>query len=194
MGVLSRISTALLLSGSIALTACSTPGVRAVRDVEPGFIGYELLPSGRTDARTFSAEELNAVVESSFQGVPVHLFLSAHRAEHQARQVLAQHSTEEPSVAAWGSPGAGPGSWPLEIDLGVGEFPLDDGMHPVNCGPSDSSGFSSSLVRLTWREPLVGAFGIHGSAALARTQEEPLLEMLAAARLSWFTLGFHTSF
>ncbi|MDB2577292.1 hypothetical protein N9Z54_08875 [Planctomycetota bacterium] len=190
MGVSSRIFTAVLLMASLALTACSVPGVRAVEGVRPVIVGHELLTSTRTNAGTFSVEELNGATDGSFHEAEPGHFLVGHR----DGQLLAQLVVQGRADAALDSTGEGRRAWPLDIDLGVEEFPLDDGMHPVDGHPAGRSGFSSSLVRLTWREPLVGAFGIHGSAALARTQEEPLTEALTQARLSWFTLGFHASF
>lgn len=190
MGVLYRISAALLLLASLALTACSVPGVRAVEGLRPIVAGHVLLTSTRTNAGTFSMEELNDATDGSFKEAPSRSSLDGHR--HGPLLVRRGDPGYDDDLPAF--TGAGQGAWPLDIDLGAGEFPLDDGMHPVDGAPTGRPGFSSSLVRLTWREPLTGALGIHGSAALARTQDEPLFETFTDARLSWFTLGLHASF
>ena len=187
MEIRSGMIMAAMLSG---LCSCSSPGVRAVPDVSPRIHGYEVLSATRTNAGAFSISDLNEVADGSFhapsemEGAPDQPPLQSGGAA-----LLAWDAPASDERQVWGSQG-----WPLEVDLGAGEFPYDDGMHPVDGSPSGQAGFSSSIIRFTWRESLSGPFGVHGTAALARAQEDPLLDALTEMRLSWLAVGLHASF
>ena len=174
----------------LGLIGCSSPEVRAVLDVSPRIHGYELVSRARTNAGAFSIADLNEAANGSFHSPPAVNLAGAGRSPLSSAAL--QPSRAEPIGAerpAWGGQ-----SWPLEVDLGAGEFPYDDQMHPVDGSPAGRAGFSSSIIRLTWREALSGPFGVHGTAALSRVQEDPLLEALSDMRLSWLAVGLHASF
>lgn len=173
-----------------ALCGCSSPGVRAVPDVSPRIHGYEVLSAARTNAGAFSISDFNEVADGSFHSTSgTEGATDRHPLQPGAAASLAWDEPASDERQAWVSQG-----WPLEVDLGAGEFPYDDGMHPVDGSPLGQAGFSSSIIRFTWREPLSGPFGVHGTAALARAQEDPLLDALSEMRLSWLAVGLHASF
>ena len=184
MGFRSEVIMAATLWG---LCSCSSPGVRAVPEVSPRVHGHELLSAGQINAGAFSMADRNRAADGSFQmaagPTPARLPLPSITAAPLAIGGLA--STE---LRAWSGSG-----WPVEMDLGAGEFPYDDGMHPVDGSSIGEAGFSSSIIRLTWRESLSGPFGIHGTAALRRAQEDPLLNAFTDMRLSWLAVGLHAS-
>jgi hypothetical protein len=187
MGIRSEVIMAATLSG---LCCCSSPGVLAVPEASPRIHGYELLSAAQTDTGPFSMADLNGAADVPFQmaggptPAPARLPLLPGAAPPPGRSGLASERS-----LAWGGSG-----WPVEMDLGAGEFPYDDRMHPVDGTSIGEAGFSSSIIRVTWRGSLSGAFGIHGTAALRRAQEDPLLDVITDMRLSWLAVGLHVSF
>lgn len=178
---------AAMLSG---IVGCSSPQVRAVPDVTPPVRGHEILLSAQTDAGAFSTAERNAAANGSFKPAAVIDPVGAQRqgVPRWPVEALVDDLPETESLS-WAGEG-----WPLEVDLGTGEFPYDDTMHPVDGAALGRAGFSNSIIRLTWRESLAGPFGVHGTAALSRAQDDPLLETLSDMRLSWLAVGVHASF
>lgn len=185
-----RTLTFTTVASLAMLAGCRAPGVRAVIDVEPIFSGHDVILSAQVGAMAFSVADANRAADGSFRTPSI---------DPRSRSIRDQRALGHGAPAAGDRPesrsaGLIPLGWPLEIDLGVGEAPFDDEMHPLDVAEIGRAGFSNSVIRFTWREQLDGPIGIHGTAALSRTQEDPLFESLTAARLSWVALGFHASF
>lgn len=181
------LQTLLAAAATALLSACSTPGVRAVPEVLPGVGGHELDLLVQVDALTYSTVERALPTEGAFRvGSASAVPLPAPRVVHPAGRI--------PASAAAPAPGATPAPLPLLIDLGAGEFPYDDEIHPLDETEPLRGGLSSSVIQLSWRGQLDGPLGLHGTAAVVRTQDEAILDALGDARYGWLAVGFHTTF
>ncbi|MDG1048740.1 MAG: hypothetical protein P8M11_06640 [Planctomycetota bacterium] len=188
MGISSHQSLAALVAGLLLLAGCRGPEVRAVIGLRAPDHGDQL--TAHLEAKAFSTAEFNGATDGSFRAPSSALV---------PRLAPLKRLALPPSIEVEARPVAVFGraidlGWPLEVDLGAGEFPHDDEMHPLEGTHVGRGGFSSSVVRFTWREPLRGAVGLHGTAAVTRVQEDPLFESLGRGSPSWVAVGFHASF
>jgi hypothetical protein len=185
---LRNLAAATPAAAALALmTACVGSTVRAVPEVLPPVGGHELTPLVQVDALVFSREEGGRALEGSFP-------LPEADALGSLAPALSTPDLGSPPPAAAEGGASSPLALPLVLDLGRGEFPYDDEIHPIHGSAMGRGGLSSSVIQLSWREAIDRGVGVHGTAALFRTQDEALLEVLSDARLGWFAVGLHASF
>ncbi len=82
----------------------------------------------------------------------------------------------------------------VHINFGASQAPYDDAMQSIHGVVPGRSGFSDSVLQLSWRERVGDGYGLHGTAALTRFQDEPILDGLSDAEFTWFVFGIHSSF
>lgn len=82
----------------------------------------------------------------------------------------------------------------LRFDLGAGHAPYDDGIPSNDLHFWKPEGFSDSLLRVSFEQPLLPWASLTGTASATRFQEEMLLDAVLGAEVAWFTIGIHIRF
>jgi len=180
-----RAAAIALLAGLAA--ACSAPRVRPVVGVGPVPASYTYVERGADDAFAPGPE-------GGAERVPVPLAL-----EHEVDLLAPAVDAAAPDVSLLVrdltpkqlDPRQGPVDLgiPVLLDMGAGHAPYDDGVHPLHADEWGRSGFSGTVIRLSWREPLDESVTVVGGAAFLRFQDIGLLDGIADARFGFAVLG-----
>lgn len=166
--------------------ACSASGVRPVLGVEPMPASYSFQ---ERDVERFAPDAAPIAPQD------------ATPRELQPSLQLRPPRVEPPAPSTWFvprefrqkqlDPSRGPVDLgiPMLLDLGAGDAPYDDGVEPLHADEIGRSGFSGTVIRLSWREPIDDAVTFVGGAAFLRFQDIGLLDGIADARFGFAVLG-----
>lgn len=82
----------------------------------------------------------------------------------------------------------------IGLFLGVGEAPYDDGLPPNDLQFKEVSGFSDSVIHVSYEASLLDRVSWFSQVSAYRLQSQTLLEALEEGRIAWVTLGLRWSF
>ncbi len=80
------------------------------------------------------------------------------------------------------------------LDLGSGVAPYDDAPPSNALLPVSAPGFSDTVIRLRYEEPLGGGLSFTGDVAASRYQDEPIWSGLSEAEFAWLSFGIQFRF
>ena len=170
-----------------AAAACSAPGVRPVVGVEPVPASYTYVERG--DASPFAPD---AALVADQGPVPRALQYELDLFSPGARGTAPDAGLPvRPLRPMQLDPRRGPVDLgiPVLLDMGAGDAPHDDGVQPLHADEIGRSGFSGTVIQLSWRRPLDEAVTVVGGAAFLRFQDIGLLDGIADARFGFAVLG-----
>ena len=184
----------------LILASCAAPRTRPVVDVELLVTRVEVVTSLDSDAMSI-AESVGAEARPvPVSPVPDNLAALMEAAARTRDDALGAARPFDKMMGNDGPTQLDPEQGPIDLGLrvhinfGASQAPYDDAMQPIHGVVPGRSGFSDSVLQLSWRERVGDGYGVHGTAAITRFQDEAIVDGLSDAEFTWFVFGIHSSF
>ena len=82
----------------------------------------------------------------------------------------------------------------LTFDLGAGEAPYDDSPPSTDLLPEGPRGFSDTVMRINYGQPIGPGVSLQGGVAASRYQDEPVFDSLGEVEMAWVSFGLRVRF
>ena len=184
----------------LILASCAAPRTRPVVDVDPLVTRVEVVSSLDSDAMSIAGSGDAETRPLRARPRPENLAALMEAAARTRDDQLGAARPFEKMMGDDGPTQLDPEQGPIDLGLrvhinfGASQAPYDDAMQPIHGVVPGRSGFSDSVLQLSWRERVGDGYGNHGTAAITRYQDEAIVDGLSDAEFTWFVFGIHSSF